>query len=145
MLNKLVLDKMEMQLDIRSILKMNLDVRLLTKRTMTKDQRKLFALQRDRLPLVEDEDSYDSDLNADQDILHLPEAIKEVKKMIDNYKIETGLDRKLLLGVLQRDCHHHWAQVQQQQTKNTINSTYLERSGAEYTQSFSRETYQPQP
>ena len=32
------------QLDIRSFLKMYLDVRLLTKRFMTKDQRKLFAL-----------------------------------------------------------------------------------------------------
>lgn len=106
MLKKRVLDKMETQLDIRSFLKMYLDVRLLIKRTLTKDQRKLFALQRDRLPLLEDEDSFDSDLNADQDI-RLPKAIKEVKIMIDNYKIETGLDRKLLLGVLQRDCYNN--------------------------------------
>ena len=130
MLEKRVLDKMETQLDIRSFFKMYLDVRLLIKRTLTKDQRKLFALQRDRLPLLEDEDSFDSDLNADQDI-RLPKAIKEVKRMIDNYKIETGLDRKLLLGVLQRDCHHHWGQAQQQNSTNTINSSYLERSGAE--------------
>ena len=106
MLKKRVLDKMETQLDIRSFLKMYLDVRLLIKRTLTKDQRKLFALQRDRLPLLEDEDSFDSDLNADQDI-RLPKAIEEVKIMIDTYKIESGLDRKLLLGVLQRDCYNN--------------------------------------
>ena len=84
MLEKRVLDKMETQLDIRSFLKMYLDVRLLIKRTLTKGQRKLFALQRDRLPLLEDEDSFDSDLNVDQDI-HLPKAIKEVTTIIDNY------------------------------------------------------------
>ena len=37
MLENRVLDKMEKQLDIRSFLKMYLDVRLLTKRTMTED------------------------------------------------------------------------------------------------------------
>lgn len=37
MLNSQVIDKMENQLDIRNFLKMFLDVRLLIKRTMTKD------------------------------------------------------------------------------------------------------------
>ena len=37
MLENRVMDKMEKQLDIRSFLKMYLDVRLLTKRTMTED------------------------------------------------------------------------------------------------------------
>ena len=43
MLSNRVMGNMERQLDIRSFLKMYLDVRLLTKRTMTMDQRKLFA------------------------------------------------------------------------------------------------------
>ena len=94
---------MKTQLDIRSFLKMYLDVRLLTKRTMTKDQRKLFAYQRDRLPKLEDEDSFDSDLDVDQDIHH-SKAVKEFTGLITHYRIESGLDRKLLLGVLVRDC-----------------------------------------
>ena len=59
------MNDMKEQLDIRSFLKMYLDVRLLIKRTMTKEQRRLFAYQRDRLPLLEDEDSFDSDLDVD--------------------------------------------------------------------------------
>ena len=106
MLKNRVLDKMETRLDIRSFLKMYLNVRLLIKRTMTKDQRKLFALQRDRLPLLEDEDSFDSDLDADPDI-RLPKAIEEISSIIiSNYKIEIELDRKLLLGVMVRDSHN---------------------------------------
>ena len=71
---------------------------------MTAEQRKLFAYQRDRLPMLEDEDSFDSDLDVDQDIRH-PKAIKEFISQIARYKIETDLDRKLLLGVLVRDHH----------------------------------------
>ena len=47
---------------------MYLDVRLLIKRTMTESQRKLFAYQRDRLPMLEDEESFDSDLEVELDI-----------------------------------------------------------------------------
>ena len=62
------MDRMKKQLDIRSFLKMYLDVRLLIKRTMTESQRKLFAYQRDRLPMLEDEESFDSDLEVELDI-----------------------------------------------------------------------------
>ena len=54
--------------------------------------------------MLEDEESFDSNLYDDQDI-RCPEAIKEFASMIAQYKIETDLDRKLLLGVLVRDCH----------------------------------------
>ena len=83
---------------------MYLDVRLLINRILSKDQRKLFALQRDRLPMLEEEESFESELHADQDIRY-PEAMKEFANMIAQYKIETDLDRKLLLGVFVRDCH----------------------------------------
>ena len=56
---------MTKQLDLRSFMKMYLDVRLLLKRTLIEPQRKLFAYQRDRLPMLEDEDSFDSDLDVD--------------------------------------------------------------------------------
>ena len=68
MLKNHIMDRMEKQLDIRSFLKMYLDVRLLIKRTMTESQRKLFAYQRDRLPMLEDEESFDSDLEVELDI-----------------------------------------------------------------------------
>ena len=102
MLENRVMDKMEKQLDIRSFLKMYLDVRLLTKRTLTEDQRKLFAIQRDRLPVLEDQDSFDSDLDSVQDIWH-PTAVEKFTDKIIEHKIESDLDRKLLLGVLVRD------------------------------------------
>lgn len=83
---------------------MYLDVRLLIKRTMNEDQRKLFALQRDRMIMLEDEESFDSDLDIDRDIRH-PHAVKEFTSMIAHYRIKTELDRRLLLGVLVRDCY----------------------------------------
>ena len=102
MLKDTVMGKMERQLDIRSFLKMYLDVRLIIKRTMTMDQRKLFALQRDRLALLEDEDSFDSDLDVDRDIRD-PDAVRKFSNQITEHRIESDLDRKLLLGVLVRD------------------------------------------
>ena len=100
-----VVDEMTNQLDLRSFMKMYLDVRLLVKRTLTEDQRKLFAYQRDRLLMIEDEDSFDSDLDLDKDIRD-PQAVQKFVEFLGEYKIETDLDRKLLLGVLIRDYHN---------------------------------------
>ena len=95
---------MEKQLDIRSFLKLYLDVHLIVKRTMTEPQRKLFAYQRDRLPLLEDHQDYSShsDFDLEKDI-YKPKSVDELTTLISQYKIETDLDRKLLLGVLVRD------------------------------------------
>ena len=72
---------------------------------MTAPQLKLFAYQRDRLPLLEeDHDSFDSDLDVDLDI-RKPKAITKFTDSLSRYHIETDLDRELLLGVLMRDCH----------------------------------------
>ena len=68
MLESEVTNKIEKQLDLRSFFKLYLDMRLLIKRTMTMGKRKLFALQRDRLPMLKDEDSFNSDLDVNQDI-----------------------------------------------------------------------------
>ena len=106
MLEGRVMNKMETQLDIRSFFKMYQDLRLLIKRTMTEEQQKIFALQRDRLPLIEDEykdeDGFDSDLGVDHDIRH-PDEIKKFSATIIGHSIESDLDRKLLQGVLIRD------------------------------------------
>ena len=96
------MNKMETQLDIRSFFKVYQDLRLLIKRTMTEEQQKIFALQRDRLPLIEDEDGFDSDLGVDHDIRH-PDEIKKFSDTIIEHSIESDLDRKLLQGVLIRD------------------------------------------
>ena len=56
------------KLDLRRLLKMYVDVRMLTKRLMNGPQRKLFAYQRDRLPLLEGEVSPDSDLDLDVEV-----------------------------------------------------------------------------
>ena len=105
-LKEVVETNLERQLDIRSFVKTRLDLRLLIKRTMSKKQRKLFAYQRDRLPHLNDsnEDSFDSSLDVDQDIHH-PDTIMEFTKSLGKYRVESDLDRKLLLGVLVRDCH----------------------------------------
>ena len=44
MLESRIMDRFEEELDIRTFFKMHLDVRLLLKRTLTRDQKKLFAL-----------------------------------------------------------------------------------------------------
>ena len=104
MLEGRVMNKMETQLDIRSFFKMYQDLRLLIKRTMKEEQQKIFALQRDRLPLIEDvdKDGFDSDLGVDHDIRH-PDEIKKFSATIIGHSIESDLDRKLLQGVLIRD------------------------------------------
>ena len=53
--------------------------------------------------MLEDEDSFDSDLNVEQDI-HQLKTVDEFTSLIGKYRIETDLDRRLLLGVLVRDC-----------------------------------------
>ena len=121
--------KLKKQLDIRSFLKMYLEVRLLFKRVFTKDQRRIFAFQRDRLPMLEDEDSFDSDLNVEQDIHHL-KTVNEFTSLIGKYKIETDLDRRLLLGVLVRDCSSlkqggNWHQDYSSESLTTERETYL--------------------
>ena len=102
MLEGRVMNKMETQLDIRSFFKMYQDLRLLIKRTMTEEQQKIFALQRDRLPLIEEEYGFDSDLGVDHDIRH-PDEIEKFSATIIGHSIESDLDRKLLQGVLIRD------------------------------------------
>ena len=54
--------------------------------------------------MLEDEDSFDSDLDVDQSI-RKPQAIPEFVNFITKYQIASDLDRKLLLGVLMRDYH----------------------------------------
>lgn len=98
------MDRMTSHLDIRSFLKMYVDLRLLIKRLMTGPQRKLFAYQKDRLPMLEDEDSFDSDLDVEEKV-HQPESLQEFSSMLGKYEIKTELDRRLLLGVLERDFH----------------------------------------
>ena len=70
--------------------------------------------------MLEDEDSFDSDLDVDTDIKEL-KAVEEFTSLVRRYTIETDFDRKLLLGVLVRDCniekdmatrptaHHHYS------------------------------------
>lgn len=87
MLRKQVFEHMKMKLDLRSFLKIYIDLRLLVKRTMTVQQRKLFAYQRDRLLMLEDEDSFDSELDVDEDTRR-PEAVKAfMNNVIDKYVI----------------------------------------------------------
>ena len=117
------MDKVEKQLDIRSFLKMYLDVRLLLKRVFTKDQRRIFAFQRDRLPLMHDEDSFDSDLDVDHNI-HSEKVVEEFTSLVGEYKIETDMDRKLLLGVLVRDCHL-------EKVSDGLDADFVERRSAE--------------
>ena len=54
--------------------------------------------------MLSDEDSLDSDLDVNTEIWNSLE-VKEFTSQIIQYKIETDLDRKLLLGVLVRDYH----------------------------------------
>lgn len=101
---------------------MYLDVRLLIKRTMSPVQRKLFAFQKDRLPMLDDSDSFDSDLDIDKDI-RKTKSVNEFIQLIGQYTIETDLDRKLLLGVLVRDCHLKRTNSQSSKSdRNSINN-----------------------
>ena len=54
--------------------------------------------------MLYDEDSFDSDLDVDYNI-HSERVVKEFISLVGEYKIATDMDRKLLLGVLVRDCH----------------------------------------
>ena len=54
--------------------------------------------------MPEDEDSFDSDLDIDKDN-RTPEAVQKFVSSLQQYEIETDLDRKLIMGVLERDCH----------------------------------------
>lgn len=134
MLKNRVMDEMTNTLDIRSFMKMYLDVRLLIKRTLTEDQRRLFAYQRDRLPMVEDEESFDSDLGVDNGIRE-PEAVKKFVTFLESYKIESELDRRLILGVLIRDFHNKKMQtggemvVQDYPIAESFKSNQFERVG----------------
>lgn len=83
-MNTRLMGNLRTQLDIRSFLKMYLDVRLLSKRILSKNQRKLFSYQRDRLPIVEDTDSFESDLDVDEDV-RKPREVQEFIKMATQY------------------------------------------------------------
>ena len=71
--------------------------------------------------MLEDEDSFDSDLDVDQDI-RKPQAIPEFVNFISKYQITSDLDRKLLLGVLVRDYHlqreQEQGEVEKDETKH---------------------------
>ena len=69
---------------------MHLDVRLLLKRTLTKDQKGLFAFQRDRLPILEDDNSEESsnfDYYKDigKDIYRSEKVASEFTSLISKY------------------------------------------------------------
>ena len=69
--------------------------------------------------MLSDEDSFDSDLDFNTDIWHSRE-VKEFTSQITQYKIETDLDRKLLLGVLVRDYHLNHGSVRPPVPRSTV-------------------------
>ena len=56
------------------------------------------------MPMPKDEESFDSDLDIDKDN-RSPKAIQKFISSLKQHKIETAPDWKLLIGVLERDCH----------------------------------------
>ena len=66
--------------------------------------------------------------------LHQPEAIKEFTRSISQYRVETDLDRKLLLGVLVRDAHLEGQELLTTTFQHNIYPTLIELVGgdAEY-------------
>ena len=69
--------------------------------------------------MLRDEDSFDSDLDINADIWHSQE-VKEFTSQITQYKIETDLDRKLLLGVLVRDYHLNHGSARLPEPRSTV-------------------------
>ena len=77
--------------------------------------------------MLEDEDSFDSDLDVDQDIRH-PKVIKGYSSLICRYKIETELDRKFLMGVLVRDCHFEQGATRGSDNRHGLSITEIHQS-----------------
>ena len=81
----------------------------LLKRSLTKKQKLMLDYQRDRLPVLSDASSYDGGRRDDKGIQvdastkYKPVRTKVLLEGLRNFVPETELDRKLLLGIIERE------------------------------------------
>ena len=68
--------------------------------------------------------SSDSDLDQALGIRN-SESIRKFVETLGKYRIETDLDRQLLIGVLLRDCHHKSSAMKRQKLATEVTNHQL--------------------
>ena len=78
----------------------------LLKRTLTKEQKKLFKYQRDNVPAVADTTTHSEGSDSwrgsdfDLDYKYDQNKVKRLLTNLSNFQPKSDLDRKLLIGIL---------------------------------------------
>ena len=89
-------------MDIRNLVKAQVDLRIILKRMLSKEQRLLFELQKSRVvPSVTGKSSSSSD--EQQDHMTNKKLLKETERYLYGFEMRTELDKRLLMGVLRRN------------------------------------------
>ena len=106
-----LLSNIDTHLDMRNIIESQVTLMTLLKRSLTKKQRLMLDYQRDRVPVLFDSSSSDGGggkgddegISALASSKYKPGRIKALLEGLRDFKPETELDRKLLLGIIERE------------------------------------------
>ena len=97
------MDRMTKEMDLETMIRTNLDLRLLIRRLLTPEQQTLFKYQRDRLLSAKSSDSEESECDDLWEISEKESLKKQHMKKIRNFVPSSDLDRRLLVGLIRRD------------------------------------------
>ena len=101
--------RIDTHLDMRNIIENQVTLKMLLKRSLTKKQKLMLDYQRDRLPVLSDTSSSDggrrddNGIKVDVSTKYKPGPMKVLLEGLTNFAPETELDRKLLLGIIERE------------------------------------------
>ena len=102
-----MLNSLKSSLDIQTIIRHQVDMKLLLRRIFSPEQQMMFKLQKDRIPHTDTPNSYtekvdDYEVRSARD----EKSLAQLHAMLKSFNFTTDLDKKLLIGVINRDeCH----------------------------------------